>query len=334
MPSRARRRWRGRWRSRGGGSFPRWGCMASVSILLTARKTGLPPRRSRRASSRSGEASSVRPSTTMMMALASVERDLGLAEDFGGDEGFVVGDDAAGVDDAGVGAHPLDLAVDAVAGDAGLVADDGAAGAGEAIEEGGLADVGAAADGDEREVAVAGGRLSAARSSCAARSSASRQARRSAAVRRRIRAADVGGVRGLAADDVVGGAGEASCAGGLAGRWCGGTRSRASGWGCASSFRARRVLVARALRLRGSTAPVVGVTRGARPFLGRVDASRCFLPSRFLSSRCAMGLPSGDARAPRDIIGRGGAAWFCSVCRRPRAHGCARRFSPSGRLGK
>jgi ribosomal-protein-alanine N-acetyltransferase len=51
---------------------------------------------------------------------------------------------------------PLDEAVDAVAGDAGLVADDGAAGAGEAIEEGGLADVGAAADGDHyyRDVAL------------------------------------------------------------------------------------------------------------------------------------------------------------------------------------
>ena len=76
------------------------------------------------------------------------EGGLGLAEDFGGDEGGVVGDDAAGVDDAGVAGLPLDEAVDAVAGDAGLVADDGAAGAGEAIEEGGFADVGAAADGD------------------------------------------------------------------------------------------------------------------------------------------------------------------------------------------
>ena len=76
------------------------------------------------------------------------EGGLGLAEDFGGDEGDVVGDDAAGVDDARVGGLPLDLAVDAVAGDAGLVADDGAARAGEAIEEGGLTYVGAAADGD------------------------------------------------------------------------------------------------------------------------------------------------------------------------------------------
>jgi len=78
------------------------------------------------------------------------EGGLGLAEDFGRDEGFVVGDDAAGVDDAGVAGLPLDEAVDAVAGDAGLVANDGTAGAGEAIEEGGLAYVGAAADGDER----------------------------------------------------------------------------------------------------------------------------------------------------------------------------------------
>ena len=52
---------------------------------------------------------------------------------------------------------PLDEAVDAVASDAGLVADDGAARAGEAIEERRLADVGAAADGDERERAGGGG---------------------------------------------------------------------------------------------------------------------------------------------------------------------------------
>src|SRR5450432_111404 len=50
-------------------------------------------------------------------------------------------------------------------------------------------------------------------------------------------------------------------------------------------------LVAGTVRLRGSTAPVVGVARGARPFLGRVDASRCFLPSRLRSGRCAMGIP-------------------------------------------
>ena len=40
-------------------------------------------------------------------------------------------------------------------------------------------------------------------------------------------------------------------------------------------------------RFRGSTAPVVGATLGARPFFGRVLACRCFLPNRFLSSLCA-----------------------------------------------
>ena len=134
------------------------------------------------------------------------ERDLGLAEDFGGDEGVVVGDDAAGVDDAGVAAHPLDLAVDAVAGDAGLVADDGAAGAGEAVEEGGLADVGAAADGDQREggrrFKVAGFRVRGA----AGGLHLGGQELGFAPV---FFFADVGGVRGLAADDVVGGAGGA-----------------------------------------------------------------------------------------------------------------------------
>src|SRR6266702_4081241 len=66
-------------------------------------------------------------------------------------------------------------------------------------------------------------------------------------------------------------------------------------------FSAAAFFVARTLRLRGSTAPVVGVTRGARPFLGRVDASRCFLPSRLRSGRCAMVMPcslwsANDAR--------------------------------------
>ena len=43
-------------------------------------------------------------------------------------------------------------------------------------------------------------------------------------------------------------------------------------------------LVERIFRLRGSTAPVVGVDLGARPFFGRVLACRCFLPNRFLPS--------------------------------------------------
>src|SRR5208283_36048 len=46
------------------------------------------------------------------------ERGAGLEEDFGGDERGVVGDDAAGVDQARGGGLPVDEAVDAVAGDA------------------------------------------------------------------------------------------------------------------------------------------------------------------------------------------------------------------------
>ena len=45
-------------------------------------------------------------------------------------------------------ASPVGLAVEAVAGDAGLVADDGAARTDEPVKERGLADVGAADDGD------------------------------------------------------------------------------------------------------------------------------------------------------------------------------------------
>ena len=81
--------------------------------------------------------------------LGFVERGARLAEDFGGNQLGVVRNDAAGVDEARGAAGPLDFAVDAVAGDAGLVADDGAPRAGEAIEERGLADVGAAADGED-----------------------------------------------------------------------------------------------------------------------------------------------------------------------------------------
>ncbi len=61
--------------------------------------------------------------------------DFCLAQDFGGDEGFVVGDDAAGVDDFERVAIPMTGAINAIAGDSWLVGDDRAARAGEAIEE-------------------------------------------------------------------------------------------------------------------------------------------------------------------------------------------------------
>ncbi len=56
-----------------------------------------------------------------------VERDAGLAENLCRDEFFVFGDDAAGVDYAEGVPAPFGVAIETVAGDAGLVPDDGAA---------------------------------------------------------------------------------------------------------------------------------------------------------------------------------------------------------------
>ena len=78
-----------------------------------------------------------------------LDGDVCLAKNLLRDKGFVVRDDAAGVDDFDLVAAPFGFAVDAIAGDAGLVGDDGAARSGQAIEERGLAHVGAA-DNDER----------------------------------------------------------------------------------------------------------------------------------------------------------------------------------------
>ena len=74
----------------------------------------------------------------------------GLAKDFRRNQLRVVGQDAAGIDHAGMLAGPLDLAVDPVAGDARLIAHDRTARAGETVEECGLAHIGAADDGQDR----------------------------------------------------------------------------------------------------------------------------------------------------------------------------------------
>ena len=74
---------------------------------------------------------------------------MSLAQDFLRDQGFVIGDDAAGIDNFQRATTPFGFAIDAVACDAGLVGDDGAARAGQTVEERGLAHVGAAND-DQR----------------------------------------------------------------------------------------------------------------------------------------------------------------------------------------
>ena len=86
-----------------------------------------------------------------------VEGDAGLAKDFRRDQIFFFGEDAAGVDDAQLAAFPFGIAVEAVAGDAGFVADNGAARAHDAVEERGLADIGAADDGDGGNAGGGGG---------------------------------------------------------------------------------------------------------------------------------------------------------------------------------
>ena len=63
------------------------------------------------------------------------ERDARLAKDLGRDQRIVVGNDAAGIDHAQQLARPFGFAIETVAGDAGLVADDGTARSDQAVEE-------------------------------------------------------------------------------------------------------------------------------------------------------------------------------------------------------
>ncbi len=124
--------------------------------LVHGEKDILPPRCSRRASSISGAASSVRASTTMMMASVLPAQP---APD---------GNISAGMSASSSGTTPpvftkrarwflpLDLTVDAITGDAGLIADDRAAASREAIEERRFTDVGATADSDQRQAGCIG----------------------------------------------------------------------------------------------------------------------------------------------------------------------------------
>ena len=81
------------------------------------------------------------------------ERDLGLAENFRRNEVLVVGNDAARIHHAKLVPQPFHLAIEAVARDAGFVADNGAPRSGQMVEERRFADVGASDDGDEWQIA-------------------------------------------------------------------------------------------------------------------------------------------------------------------------------------
>ena len=81
--------------------------------------------------------------------LGFIDGESGLLEDVGRDDRLIVRDDPTRVDQLEGLGFPLDLAVDAVAGDAGLVADDRLSRTGEAIKERRLADVRTAYDCDQ-----------------------------------------------------------------------------------------------------------------------------------------------------------------------------------------
>src|SRR5271169_1206116 len=68
-----------------------------------------------------------------------IEGNSGLPEDFRRDEVFVFGKNSAGVDNAEVSPPPLSVAVEAIARDAGFVANDGAPRTDDAVEQRGLA---------------------------------------------------------------------------------------------------------------------------------------------------------------------------------------------------
>ena len=80
-----------------------------------------------------------------------IDCNLRLFEDLSRDLGFLAGNDAAGVDNLEGSPVPSSRAIDAIAGDAGLIGNDRSALADEAVEERRLANIGPADDGDQRK---------------------------------------------------------------------------------------------------------------------------------------------------------------------------------------
>ena len=110
-------------------------------------RAACPVRSSRRASSMSGAASSVRPSTTITMASASSSATRAWRKISDGISALSSGT-MPPVSTTRVCAQPLSFAVDAVAGDARLVAHDGAARPNQPVEQRGLADIRTADNGE------------------------------------------------------------------------------------------------------------------------------------------------------------------------------------------
>ena len=256
----------------------------------------MPPRSNNRASSRSGEASSVRPSTTITIASASSKRHLRLAKDLRRNQRLIIRNHAAGIDDPRLPAHPLDLAIDAVACNPRLIAHDRSPRSRQPIEQRALTHIRPPANGNQRQLPRIG---------ALGLSDHLRSQQLNIAPVVLISRPSMFDDRGVCRPTIP-------SAGLLELRTpCSHRRSSASllngstsaslGLATASSpakpYPTAARLVERIFRLRGSTAPVVGVDFGARPFFGRVLACLCFLPNRFLPSLLATECPT-FSRAP------------------------------------
>ena len=79
-----------------------------------------------------------------------IQGDFGLAENLRRNECLIVGDNAAGIDNAQRSSAPFRLGIKPVAGDAGFVADDGAPRSRQPVKERGLANIGPSNNGQSR----------------------------------------------------------------------------------------------------------------------------------------------------------------------------------------
>ena len=125
-------------------------CQPRLSSLLTTSSSGLPLLRSVAATSSSAAVGPARPSTTKRITSASSTASCACSRTCREQRVLLAGHEAAGVDDGELPALPLGVRVVAVAGDAGRRPHERQAPADQAVEERGLAHVGAADDGDQR----------------------------------------------------------------------------------------------------------------------------------------------------------------------------------------
>ena len=85
-------------------------------------------------------------------SVSFLERDLGLAEDLTGNQRLIIRNNATSIDNTGIPAHPLNLAIDPIPGDTRLIPNNRSSRAGEPVEESRFAHVWPPTDGDQWEL--------------------------------------------------------------------------------------------------------------------------------------------------------------------------------------